>query len=477
MVEYREVIILVLLHVLLNVFIMLGLIFGIVWMKKKKHYSFTVRVFTALILGILYGVILQYAYGATSTVIKEANTWFNLVGNGYVRLLKLTVIPLIFVAITSAIINQDSKNLGKKAGTIIAILLITTGIAAAVGAGTAGAFGLDASSLQAGTQETQAGEKLETKLTDFQQKPFQDQFLEIIPTNPFYAMTGQGSNATLSVVFFAALIGIATVGIRKRKPESAELFTKFLNSLHDVVMRIVTLVLRLTPYGVLALMTKFVSTSNFSEILRLLQFVLASYVAILIMFIIHLVILAVSGLNPLTYLKKSFHVLTFAFTSRTSAGTLPLTIEALTDRLGVSKGIANLSASFGVSIGQNGCAGIYPAMLAVMIAPAVGIDPMTPGFLIKLIVIVAISSFGIAGVGGGATFAALTVLSIMGLPVGLVGLLIAIEPLIDMARTALNVSDSMVTGLVSSKVLHELDTEKYHDKNSGSSSGDTTLEF
>lgn len=464
-------------HVLLNVIIMLGLIYGIVWMKKKKHYSFTVRVFTALILGILYGVILQYAYGATSTVVKEANTWFGLVGTGYVRLLKMTVIPLIFVAITSAIINQDSKNLGKKAGTIIAILLITTGIAAAVGAGTAGAFGLDASSIQAGTLETKASENMETKLVDFQKKTIQDQFLEVIPTNPFYALTGQGSNATLSVVFFAALIGIATVGIRKKKPESAELFTKFLNALHDVVMRIVTLVLRLTPYGVLALMTKFVSTSNVSEIFRLIQFVLASYSAILIMFVIHMIILGVFGLNPFTYLKKSAHVLTFAFTSRTSAGTLPLTVEALTDRLGVSKGVANLSASFGTSIGQNGCAGIYPAMLAVMIAPAVGIDPMTPAFLLKLIVVVAISSFGIAGVGGGATFAALTVLSIMGLPVGLVGLLIAIEPLIDMARTALNVSDSMVTGLVSSKVLHELDTDKYNDKNSGSSTGDTALEF
>ncbi|MEA4902688.1 L-cystine transporter [Desulfitobacterium sp.] len=465
------------LHVLLNVLIMLGLIYGMVWMKRKGHYSFTVRVFTALILGILYGVILQYSYGATSSVVTEVNTWVGLVGNGYVRLLKLTVIPLIFVAITSAIINQDSKNLGKKAGIIIAILLITTGIAAAVGAGTGGAFGLDASSIQAGTQETQAGEKMETKLVDFQQKTIQDQLLEIIPTNPFYALTGQGSNATLSVVFFAALVGIATVGIRKTKPESAELFTKFLNALHDVVMRIVTIVLRLTPYGVLALMTKFVSTSNVSEILRLLQFVLASYTAIIIMFVIHMIILAGFGLNPLTYLKKSAHVLTFAFTSRTSAGTLPLTVEALTDRLGVSKGIANLAATFGTSIGQNGCAGIYPAMLAVMIAPAVGIDPMTPAFLLKLVVVVALSSFGIAGVGGGATFAALTVLSIMGLPVGLVGLLIAIEPLIDMARTALNVSDSMVTGLVSSKVLHELDTEKYNDKNSGSSTRDTALEF
>jgi len=230
-------------------------------------------------------------------------------------------------------------------------------------------------------------------------------------------------------------------------------------------MRLVTIILRLTPYGVLALMTKVVSTSNYSEILRLLNFVLASYVAIFIMFIIHLIIIALMGLSPFIYLKKVAPVLIFAFTSRTSAGTLPLNVEAQIDKLGVEKGHANLSASLGTTIGQNGCAGIYPAMLAIMIAPTVGINPLAPAFLIKLIIVTALSSFGIAGVGGGATFAALTVLSIMGLPVGLVGLLIAIEPLIDMARTALNVSGSMIAGLVSSKFTNSLDKDIYNSKN------------
>lgn len=448
-------------HVLLNILIMLALIFAF-YAMQKKHYSFTVRVISALLLGILYGAVLQAVYGASSPIVKEANTWFGIVGNGYVRLLKMSVIPLVFVAITGAIINQDSRNLGKKAGMTIAILVLTAGIAAGIGAGTANIFGLNAQGIQAGEAEAKAGQTIETKLKDFQAKPIQDQLVEIIPTNPFASMTGEGSNATLSVVFFAAVIGISTVGIRKNKPESAEIFIKFLNALHDVVMRMVTLILRLTPYGVLALMIRFVSTSNFREILRLMQFVLASYIAILIMFAIHMIILAAFGMSPLTYIKKVAHVLTFAFTSRTSAGTLPLTVEALTEKLGVSQGIANLSASLGTSIGQNGCAGIYPAMVAVMIAPTVGINPLEPMFIIKLIIVTAIGSFGIAGVGGGATFAALTVLSLMGLPVGLVGLLIAIEPLIDMARTALNVSDSMVSGLVSGKILNEIDMDRYN---------------
>ncbi len=103
-------------------------------------------------------------------------------------------------------------------------------------------------------------------------------------------------------------------------------------------------------------------------------------------------------------------------------------------------------------------------MLAVMIAPTVGINPLEPGFLIKLIIITALASFGIAGVGGGATFAALTVLSALGLPVALVGLLIAIEPLIDMGRTALNVSGSVVSGLVSGRMMDKVDLSIYNGK-------------
>lgn len=451
------------LSVIINVFIMLIIVYGL-YIMQKKHFSFTKRVLLALGIGIVYGAILQIIYSASSPVVQQSNSWFAVIGTGYVRLLRMIVIPLIFVSITSAIINQNSKNLGKMAGQIIAVLLITTAISAFVGAGVASVFNLSAEGLQSGEIEIKATERLESSLVQFQSKTIQEQIVEIIPTNPFYSMTGQGSSATLSVVVFAVFIGIATIGIRKKKPESAEFFTQLIKSLNDVVMRMVTIILRLTPYGVLALMTRMVSTSNFNEILRLLEFVLASYIAILIMFIVHFIILAIFGLNPITYLKKSAGVLTFAFTSRTSAGAIPLNVETQVEKLGVSQGHANLSASLGTSIGQNGCAGIYPAMLAVMIAPTLGINPLAPAFLIKLIIVTALASFGIAGVGGGATFAALTVLSAMGLPVGLVGLLIAIEPLIDMGRTALNVSGSMLSGVISSKLMGELDMEVYNSK-------------
>ena len=229
-------------------------------------------------------------------------------------------------------------------------------------------------------------------------------------------------------------------------------------------MRIVTLVLRLTPFGILALMATTVANTNFAGIVELGKFVIASYVALFVMFIIHLILISLFGLNPMTYLRKVVPVLGFAFTSRSSAGTIPLNIQAQKNSLGVESGISNMAASFGATIGQNGCAGIYPAMLAVMIAPSVGIDPFTPGFIIQLVVIVGISSFGVAGVGGGATFAAIIVLSSMGLPVALAGILISIEALIDMGRTALNVNGSMVSGTLTSRILGNLNLKTFNDK-------------
>jgi L-cystine uptake protein TcyP (sodium:dicarboxylate symporter family) len=204
---------------------------------------------------------------------------------------------------------------------------------------------------------------------------------------------------------------------------------------------------------VLALMLKVTASSSGEDIVNLLGFIVASYLAIFLMFCVHTFIIVLAGRRPLEYFKHVWPVLTFAFTSRSSAATIPLNVETQIRDLNIASPIANLAATFGTTIGQNGCAGIYPAMLAVMVAPTMGVDPMDPMFILTLVGVVAISSFGVAGVGGGATFAALIVLPAMGFPVALVALLISIEPLIDMARTALNVNGSMTAGVVTSRVL------------------------
>jgi L-cystine uptake protein TcyP (sodium:dicarboxylate symporter family) len=218
------------------------------------------------------------------------------------------------------------------------------------------------------------------------------------------------------------------------------------------------MVMSFTPYGVMALMTKVVASSNLSDILNFGKFIVASYVAIGIMFLVHGGLLSLSGFNPKRFFSGVFPVLTFAFTSRSSAACIPLNVEAQTRKLGVPKAVANIAASFGATIGQNGCAGIYPTMLAVMVAPTIGVE-VDFAFLAMLAGIVTISSFGVAGVGGGATFAAMIVLPAMGLPIEIVALLISIEPLIDMARTALNVNGSMTAGVITSKMLRVSDSE------------------
>lgn len=454
------------LGLILNIVIMLGLL-GLLFWTQKKHLSFTKRVFIGLGLGIVYGAILQVVYGAGSEVITKSVDWFNLVGNGYVKLLQMIVIPLIMVSIISAIMNLKGKqNVGKMSFSIIAILLITTAIAASVSIVTSLSFNLTAIVISSGEAEQARGAALEERVGEVQDLTIPQQVLSFIPSNPFADMTGARSTSTLAVVIFSAFIGIAVLGLDRKKPEQAKTFRDMITAVYAVVMRIVTLVLRLTPYGVLALMTKVASTTNAEEILKLGKFVIASYVALIVMFIIHLVLIGLFGFNPLTYLRKVMPTLVFAFTSRSSAATIPLNVETQTKKLGVSDGIANLSASFGATIGQNGCAGIYPAMLAVMIAPTVGIDPTSWDFILTLILVVVISSFGVAGVGGGATFASLIVLSTMNLPVALAGLLISVEPLIDMGRTALNVNDSMTSGLISSKIMKENDQDVFNDRGS-----------
>jgi uncharacterized protein len=448
--------------VLSNIAIMLILL-GVLFYMQKKHVSFSKRVFVGLGLGILFGLVLQYGYGADSEVAAKSTDWFNLVGGGYVTFLKMIVMPLVFISILSAFTRLNLKgNIGKLSGLIIGILVGTTAIAAVVGIGTSVAFDLEAVQIEQGEAETARGEQMEGTFAEVKDLTLPQQILSLLPANPFLDFTGARPTSTIAVVIFAAFLGIAYLGVKRKQEEHAELFAKIVDAFYSVIMRVVTLILRLTPYGVLALMTKTVALSDMGAIAKLGKFVIASYVALLIMFGIHLLLLTFAGLNPITYMKKSFPVLSFAFTSRTSAGALPLNIRTQKS-MGVPDGIANFSGSFGLSIGQNGCAGIYPAMLAVMIAPTVGIDPLSPTFLLTLVVVVALSSFGVAGVGGGATFAAILVLSAMDLPIALAGLLISVEPLIDMGRTAVNVSGAMTSGLLTSKVQKQLDTDAYND--------------
>ncbi|PZN12623.1 MAG: L-cystine transporter [Bacillota bacterium] len=449
------------LPVVLNVAGLVTLLALLYWMKARG-LSFSVRVLASLGLGIVYGLALHLLYRAEPDVLKVSADWFSIVGSGYVKLLQMVVVPLVFIAIVSAFTKMElTENVGKIAGLILAILVGTTAIAAAVGIGSVAAFDLDASRIPQGQEEVQRAQELEQTFGELQQMTLPQRILELLPANPFLDFTGQRRTSTIAVVIFAAFVGMAYLGLRRRDPEAAETFARLVRALEGVVMGMVRLVIRLTPYGVLAIMTKVAATSDYKAIWELGKFVVASYAALAVVFGIHLLLLSLAGLNPAAYVRKVLPVLAFAFTSRSSAATLPLNVRTQAEELGVPQGIANFAGSLGLSIGQNGCAGVYPAMLAVMVAPTVGIDPWSPGFILTVIGVVALSSFGVAGVGGGATFASLLVLSMLNLPVGLAGLLISVEPLIDMGRTAVNVSGSMTAGLLTSRITGQLNKDVY----------------
>ncbi|EOB7014798.1 TPA: L-cystine transporter [Staphylococcus aureus] len=445
---------------LINI-IVLVIFIVILHMMARKHISFAKRVFTALGIGIVFGVLLHLAYGTHSNVITSTSDWFNIVGQGYVALLQMIVMPLIFISIVAAFTKIQIGEKFAKIGSLICIFLIgTVTIAAIVGVVYALVFGLDASTINLGNAEQARGSEIAKQAKDLTAHTLPQQILELLPKNPFLDFTGQRATSTIAVVIFASFIGFAYLRVARKQSDHGELLKRAIDAIYSLVMAIVTFVLRLTPYGVLAIMANTLSTSDFGAIWTLGKFLIASYAALITMYIIHLVILSLLGISPIRYVKKTLEVLIFAFTSRSSAGALPLNIQTQTRRLGVPEGIANFAATFGLSIGQNGCAGIYPAMLAIMVAPVANVE-IDLQFIVTLIAVVIISSFGVAGVGGGATFASILVLSTLNLPVALAGVLISVEPLIDMGRTALNVNDSMLAGTGTAKLTKHWDKDTF----------------
>ncbi|HCY1284648.1 L-cystine transporter [Staphylococcus aureus] len=445
---------------LINI-IVLVIFIVILHMMARKHISFAKRVFTALGIGIVFGVLLHLAYGTHSNIITSTSDWFNIVGQGYVALLQMIVMPLIFISIVAAFTKIQIGEKFAKIGSLIFIFLIgTVTIAAIVGVVYALVFGLDASTINLGNAEQARRSEIAKQAKDLTAHTLPQQILELLPKNPFLDFTGQRATSTIAVVIFASFIGFAYLRVARKQPDHGELLKRAIDAIYSLVMAIVTFVLRLTPYGVLAIMANTLSTSDFGAIWTLGKFLIASYAALITMYIIHLIILSLLGISPIRYVKKTLEVLIFAFTSRSSAGALPLNVQTQTRRLGVPEGIANFAATFGLSIGQNGCAGIYPAMLAIMVAPVANVE-IDLQFIVTLIAVVIISSFGVAGVGGGATFASILVLSTLNLPVALAGVLISVEPLIDMGRTALNVNDSMLAGTGTAKLTKHWDKDTF----------------
>ena len=435
----------------LVVFVLLA---GVLFNFRKPRLTLGRQILLGLLLGAGYGLALQFLYGSGDAAVKETLTWTNVVALGYISLLKMVIMPLVLVMMIAAVVRmREVADLGRIGGSVVGILVGTTAVAALVGIFVSNLFDLSVDAITQGARELERAASLTSRYENVANLGLADMLVRFIPSNIFSDLTGARPTSIIAVVIFGILFGLAALGVAKEDPARGEKLREAVLTLQAVIMRLVQMIMALTPYGILALMTRVVAGSNAQDLWNLVEFVGASYVAIAIMFAIHGILLRLAGVNVRSYFKTVWPVLTFAFTSRSSAATIPLNVETQVDGLKVPEPIANLSATFGATIGQNGCAGIYPAMLAVMIAPSMGIDPLSFSFILPLVAIVAVSSFGIAGVGGGATFAALVVLPAMGFPVTVAAVLISVEPLIDMARTALNVNGAMTAGVLTGRWL------------------------
>lgn len=436
------------------IIVLLAVLFGVNVMAKKK-VKFSTRMIVSTIFGLILGVIIQVVAGFPNNPgevqwITEVNKWYGLVGYGFMDLLKMLVVPLIFVSIIRVIINMKAEeNLGKLTTRSILTLLGTTTIAAIVGVVVGNLFKLGVSStIIEGTNEIR-------EIT-----PVVDTLRGLLPSNPVAAMA-EGN--VVAVVIFAAFIGNSMKILNKKYSDVIQPVTDLVNASYKIITSLAMTVIKFMPYAVVALLANTIAGRGISAIKEVVGFILALYVSIIIVFIIHLIIIAIVGLNPIIYVKNAMEPLILAFTSRSSLGTLPVTIEALTDKMGVDNGIASFVGSLGSNMGMNGCAAIYPALMAVTLANMSG-TKMDVSFYGMLIVIIVIGSLGIAGLPGSATMAVSVAISGMGMGAyfPLAGGIIAIDPILDMGRTMLNVNGTMVTAVAVGKSFNKVDKEIYN---------------
>lgn len=430
--------------------VLIILFFGIRQMEKRK-IKFSIRMIISTIMGLVLGLIIQWVAGFPEIPkdivwLSEVSSWYGLVGNGFMDLLKMLVVPLVFLSIVRVIMNMQGEGIGKLTAKTIGMLLGTTVIAAIIGVIVGQIFGLGSGDIVV-IQDAEIREMSSIVET----------FRGLLPANPVKAMAEAN---IVAVVIFAAFIGIAIRRMSKKHGEVIEPFVKWIEAFYKIILSVAMTIIKFMPYAVIALLANTITARGVGALSSVLHFIVAIYLSLAIMFVIHLGIALLNGLNPIKYTKNVLEPLVLAFTSRSSLGTLPVTIEALHKNVGVDEGVASFVGSLGSNMGMNGCAGIYPALMTVMLANMTG-TPMDFSFYVMLVIIITISSLGIAGLPGSATIAVSVVISGMGMGAyfPLVGGVIAVDPIIDMGRTMVNVSGTLISATTVAKTEGKLNKE------------------
>ncbi len=405
---------------------------------KKKKFSLTTRIMLSLILGAIVGSILYFLPASSFKTDILVNGIFYVVGNGFIRMMQMLVVPLVFVSIVcgSAAIG-DTKTLGKVGVRSLIFYLCTTAIAVVVAIGVANIINPGIGVKMANIVKTATSATSSTKSVSFAET-----ILNIIPTNPIESL----SNGTmLQIIFFALLLGIILAKLGDR----VDSVSQFFNQWNTIMMEMTNIIMLVAPIGVFALIAKTFATLGFDMFLPMLKY-MGSVVGGLGIhcFVVYMALLKIfTGLNPVRFIKKFFPVMTFAFSTATSNATIPLSIETLEKKVGVSKKISSFTIPLGATINMDGTA-IMQGVAVVFTAQLFNINLSVADYL-TVIATATLASVGTAGVPSVGLITLSMVFSSVGLPVEGIAYIMGIDRILDMLRTAVNITgDAVCTTIV-----------------------------
>ena len=407
--------------------------------KEKKKIGLTTRIFIALIAGAIVGIALNM-FAADVDFVQNVlvNGIFYVVGQGFIRLMQMLVVPLVFCSlICGATAIGDSKTLGKVGVKIIGFYIFTTMMAVAVALGIGllikPGMGLDMSQIQ--TAEVAASSDSVS---------FAETLLNIIPKNPIGALA---NGEMLQVIVFALIVGV----ILAKLQDKTQLVTNFFQQGNDIMMEMTMAVMKLAPIGVFCLIAKTFAEIGFEVFIPLLKYMFCVLLALAVQcFVVYLGLLKIfSGLNPFIFIKNFFPVMAFAFSTSTSNATIPMNIDTLAEKMGVSKRISSFTIPLGATINMDGTS-IMQGVAVVFTAQAFGI-PLDMMDYLTVIGTATLASIGTAGVPSVGLITLTMVFNSVGLPIEGIALIMGIDRILDMTRTAVNITgDAVCTTIVAS---------------------------
>lgn len=417
---------------------------------KKKKLGLTTVILLALVLGAVTGMAIHYTIADNTYVNKYLTEGvFYVVGQGFIRLMQMLVVPLVFCSIsTGAAAIGDTQTLGKVGLKTLIFYMFTTMVAVAVALGTAlligPGLGLDMSKVQVAENSVAQSETT-----------IADTLLNIIPKNPIGALA-EGN--MLAIIFFALFVGLILANLG----EKVQSVTNFLTQFNDIMMEMTMIVMKAAPFGVFALIARTFTTLGFDAMVPMVKYMLCVVLALALQcFGVYQILLKLfAGLSPIKFVKKFFPVQVFAFSTATSNATIPLNIDTLEEKMGVDRHLSSFTIPLGATINMDGTS-IMQGVAVIFVAQAFGIH-LTPGDLVTVIVTATLASVGTAGIPSVGLVTLAMVFNSVGLPVEGIGLIMGIDRILDMIRTAVNVTGDAVCTTIIAKQNGDIDLETYN---------------